>query len=81
MSYELMLYIEEVPPRSLGAFDSYEEASAARDLLISKANSAGWVFYDSQDIFVEEELYVEEHPRAVFDENLILTPRDDWMPY
>ena len=78
MSYELMLYIEGTPLRSLGTFDSYDEADVARNLLISKANSKGWVIYDHQEIFAEEELYIEEHPRTVFDENLILTPRDDW---
>jgi hypothetical protein len=81
MSYELMLDIEEEFPRSLGTFDSYDEADAARNLLVSKANSAGWVIYDCQDIFVEEELFVKERPKIVFDENLILTPPDDWRAY
>lgn len=83
MSYELMLYIKEGMqlPRSLGTFDSYKEADAARNLLISKTNSNGWVIYDGQKIFAEEELCVEEHPRAVFDKNLILSPRNDWKGY
>lgn len=81
MSYELMLYIEDHSPRSLGTFDSYDEADAARNLLASKANPNGWVIYDYQEIFVEEELYVEEHPKVIFNENLIFSPRDDWRPY
>jgi hypothetical protein len=78
MSYELMYYPDNWLLRSLGTFDSYDEADAALNLLVSKANPAGCVIYDGQEIFVEEELYVKERPKIVFDENLILTPPDGW---
>lgn len=63
MSYELMHYPNDWLPRSLGTFDSYDEADAARNLLAAKANPEGWVIYNCQYVFAEEELSVEERPR------------------